>query len=102
MLLPGFFAFAGGLGLLLSLRSLLRARNIYVNGEPAHATVTHVASTDMHRNRMQVYRVEYTFHALPGGAARGHFDTVEPPPVETRLWVLYLPGAPHRNLVYPG
>jgi hypothetical protein len=80
------------------LRQALRVRSIYVHGDAARAEVIAVRRTGMRVNQRRVMRVDYAFDTITGRVT-GRGSSFEPPPVGGRVWVLYDPSAPGRNVL---
>jgi hypothetical protein len=97
ILVPIGFLVVGLALALVGHRNLKRDRALYRDGDVAEATVVAVTPTSMRINKQRVFRVDYTF-AHPTGAARGVWKTTTPPRLDDRLWVIYDPSQPTRNI----
>jgi hypothetical protein len=95
--LPLGFAVIGGLVFGAGLLTVLRVRDIYMNGTPVEATITGVERTAMRVNRRPVMRATYTFKAMSGDVS-GALTSVNPPAVGDRVWILHVPAEPEKNV----
>ena len=99
ILIPGFFGVSGVVMVVLALVRVTRLRAIYRDGEAAQASIVAVESTSMRVNGQPMFRVRYEFRAGVDTAS-GSSLTANPPAAGGALWVLYVPGAPAKNMPF--
>ncbi len=96
-LLPFGIGLAGCVLFLIGGRRALQLRDIYIHGEAAQATVVGTKATAMRVNWQRVMRVDYTFETIMGQTP-GRTTSRSPPPVGSKIWILYDPSDPKRNV----
>lgn len=74
---------------------ILRTRKLVRYGRPVTACVENCV-----RNK-KLYRIEYRFRTESGDERTGISDSEREFQIGSNVWVLYLPGSPRRNSIYP-
>lgn len=99
-LIPFAFVAAGIVVFAIGLFRARRARELYVNGQAAVATVTAVSPSVVRLNRQTVMNVDYAFDAA-GSRVSGRTTAVAPPAIGSAIWVVYAADDPNKSVAVP-